>query len=155
MTKQRLLLLALVLFAGAISAHAQAEQFCIFVPDPATDQTLMVGQSAPPVGFVSYSCPYPPAWVELPLIKHWVWMSTCPQGGIVIQGTVIGGNNTQINVESGIFDPNTGRRLGHLSGFAVVPYGAVPEFIPTDNSGGPCKPYTRDNILQSTATETQ
>lgn len=155
MMKQKLLLAAFVLFMSTIAAHAQTGSFCYYQPQGNTDQTLTYLQQGPTFGFKAYSCPYPPVYAEFLITRYWHWTSTCPQGGIIIQGVSIDSYDTQINVDSYIFDPNTGRMLGELRGFAYVlitPVGGLPQFIETADVGNKCNPYARDNLYQSNAT---
>ena len=157
MTKQRFLLIASLLFL-AFAAHAQEGTFCSFAPYGSTDQTLAFLETGPAFGFLAYSCPVAPSWQSFSLTRQWYWTSTCPQGGILIQTVAIAGNDTQINVASGIFDPFTGRQLGIYNGFGYVSNVgglALPAFIPTNDQGFLCNPAARDGRYQSLVTETQ
>lgn len=156
--KRKLLLITAALFL-CMAAHAQTGDFCLFHPVGNTDQTLIYLQSGPSFGFSSWACQAPGTFIKYPMSKYWHWTSTCFQGGIIFQDTYIEGNDTQIEVDSGIFDPLTGRTLGYYSGFgyvAVVGNQWLPAFIPTEDYGNvPCDTATHTTMNQSLVVETQ
>jgi hypothetical protein len=131
------------LLLGTFAAHAQEGTFWgVDFQNQFMDQTIAFGQTSDQFGFSAYSAPMAPLWISRNISRYWSWTSTCPSGGTVVTSMSIVGNDTQINVSSGIFNPFTGSQQGVLSGFAYQPDLGIlpPDFIYTANSGGPCGP---------------